>query len=65
MKLPGGWRWRVAAAVVALGVLFLLWNMARETPPQEPVVARKPTQGPDSRADAARERPTRERGTRP
>ena len=64
MKLPGGWR-RVVAAAVALAVVVLLWNAMRETPPQEPVAARKPAQGPDSRADATRERPTRERGTRP
>jgi hypothetical protein len=55
----------VVAAAVALAVVVLLWNAMRETPPQEPVAARKPAQGPDSRADATRERPTRERGTRP
>ena len=64
MKPPGGW-WRVAAAAVALGAMGLLWNATRETPPQEPVAARKPAQGPDSRSETGRERPTRERGTRP
>lgn len=64
MKRPGGW-WRVAAAAVALGALLLLWNVTREMPPQEPVATRKPVQGADSRSDAARDRPTRERGTRP
>jgi hypothetical protein len=42
-----------------------MWTKTRDLPPQEPVAARKPVQGPDSRTDAARDRPTRERGTRP
>ena len=66
MKLPGGWRWRVAVGVVALLVLALWYRETREPQPQAPVAARTPAQAPDSRSDTgSRERPGRDRSPRP
>jgi hypothetical protein len=66
MKLPGGWRWHVAVGVLVLLALVLWYRETREPQPQAPVVARTPAQAPDTRPDAgSRERPGRERSTRP
>lgn len=63
MKLPGG-RWHVVVGVLALLALALWYRETREPQPQAPVAARTPA--PDSRPDTgARERPGRDRGTRP
>jgi hypothetical protein len=67
MKLPGGWRWGVAAAVIALMGLVLWYKGELQEPrPQEPVSARPVPQQPDGvRGTSSRERPGRDRSPRP
>ncbi|MGQ0524105.1 MAG: hypothetical protein ACT4P8_10645 [Betaproteobacteria bacterium] len=66
MKLPGGWRWCVAVGVVALLAVVLWSRETREAQPQASVAVPTPAHAPDSHPDTgSRERPGRDRSTRP
>lgn len=67
MKLPGGWRWGVAAGLIALAGLILWYEReSREPRLPEPVGVRPVPPQPDGGRNApSRERPERDRGPRP